>query len=244
MTKGKKQTMCSVPMFTNERRKIMMKRRKMKTMCLMLVCTITGLCNLSYSDYVTLVDVNFQNGTVHNYSGAAATGKAGDQWNNIWNATSTGDPERMNLKDVNGNATAIDIETIGLNRWSCKNEEPYPNELFYSYHGPSQLTISDLDANATYDLYFYSGYNYSTQTMSFTIGGVTKQPTQTNPQTLNSFVENVNYVVFRGISPDANGKIIVQLADTPFNGFQIGQVPEPATIGLLTLGFGLLHRKK
>ncbi|MGJ3242338.1 MAG: hypothetical protein ACFE0O_05190 [Opitutales bacterium] len=166
----------------------------------------------------TLVNVDLNGGgTQYDFSGAAAVGQTGDQWN-IITGTSTSSP----LVDTQGSATTITFQAGEQGAFE-NGEDPssgaswggrrYPadkNDLFRDYKfnnhtdaNSRNFVIGGLDSTKSYDLYFYgsvriSGANFGG---TFTVDGVTKESDYTlsgnAPATLT---EGHQYVVFRNIA--------------------------------------------
>lgn len=83
-----------------------------------------------------------------------------------------------------------------------------PNDLLEDYafgsttNGPVELRFDGLFTDATYDLYLYAGDSIAGTAFSF--GGNVKE---TSAGDQSTFLENVNYVVFRDLVPNAGGTI-------------------------------------
>lgn len=194
-------------------------------------------------EYAMLVNVNFQ-GAGEVMTAAAGAGSAGD----YWNAVSYGTMDlQSNLLDSSGNTTTIDMQKSTWGTGLCNGSSSDSTKLFRAYtdanNEPTEawhtLSLSGMDASETYDIYLYSGWNWSSDSINFRIGGATKQADEDNTTVL-SYEENKNYVVFRDIVPDASGNLLVEYGNEvgSFNGFQIGLVDRPEyQIELINVNF-------
>ncbi|MES2982057.1 MAG: PEP-CTERM sorting domain-containing protein [Verrucomicrobiota bacterium] len=125
------------------------------------------------------------------------------------------------------------------------------------------LTITGLNDNYTYSVAIISGGNYN-HTNQWNFGGTadfsdpnlpgdftggTTLTTVSSTETLNVWVNGVNYVVFSNIQ-STGGNIVIQnraINDKfSMNGFQLVAIPEPSHAALFALGvFGFLfHRRR
>jgi hypothetical protein len=115
---------------------------------------------------------------------------------------------------------------------------------------PAGFSISGL-APGAYDVYLYSedGTAGNADTV-FTINGVVASQTATNLNNVSTFVQNQDYVVFDAVptSGDISGIFSPTSTDGAagvFNGITLVAVPEPASVGILTVGtLGLLARRR
>lgn len=221
----------------------------MKIMRNMLVLLAVGAlaAGSAFGDYASLVNVNFVGTDAGVTTGAAGTGAAGDQWNNVSGDYEIGQ-DGLSLLDSTGAASDIDVV---VDTWEAGVSSGSPVALFtgYGHTGRSATsgdwgvyTLSGLDVAKTYDIYLYSTWGWNTDTATFKIG--TEQKQGSNPTgNRSTFVENENYVVFSSVSPDASGNLAVEyskLANTAFNGMQIGAIPEPGTLGMVGLCGGAI----
>lgn len=212
------------------------------------------------------VDFSTSDGTAGPYAGAAVAPNSGTIWNGLAIGPETDAPlvptfTSGALVASNGSNTPVTV-TLGNFRAYEADEKPaaIASALLtdYAYNdlvgpdGPdSTFSIANLDSAFTYDLYLFSqNGDHANATTSFTINGLTKFAA--NPDaTLGSFVEDVNYVLFSGLAPDAFGAIAgtfnSEEADNfaAFNGFQLVQVPEPTALSILpAAGLLALRRRR
>ena len=126
---------------------------------------------------------------------------------------------------------------------------------FPAGNSPVPFSIAGLVNGGIYDLYVFSqngGYNSSTTV--FTIGAMSKTVTNdtSDAQGPTGFVQTRNYEVFPGLIATGgtiSGSFVTGKAGNAgaFNGFQIMQVPEPASFGLFAVGLvgmALLVRRR
>ena len=119
-------------------------------------------------------------------------------------------------------------------------------DIAYTF-STATFSLNNVPVGTDYDLYLYSqnGAFKSSQT-EFIIG--TTVHTAINTAT-SVFVLDTNYVLFHGLSPDGLGAINVTMnnlspSGASFDGFQLLELPEPASMSLLGLGGLLLLRRR
>lgn len=151
--------------------------------------------------------------------GPAAVGNENDYWNSIAANNSIARPWSLeNIRTGSDAATTIDIAVADFAESST-----YPpsdgDRLMRDYHylgangynGPGFINLSQVPAG-TYDLYLYSFTPIANdQNAVFTVGTTTKTVIPAPAGPFGGYVEDENYVVFRGISPDGNGNISIQV---------------------------------
>ena len=184
-------------------------------------------------------------------TGAAGTGIAGDYWNNYGFMSV---PYTYVLKDADENDSGISMINSERYGWHAGTINETVGPLLYGYYGNSSnntdglsTTFSGFSEGDIVDVYCYSAaVGQAGGGQTFTIDGTSLRGT--NKGLVSSFVEGENYVVFYGVTPDANGEITVvgSYDHHPINGYQLDITPEPASIGLLGVGglFAVLRRKK
>ena len=195
-----------------------------------------------------------------NYSGQGAFSDPG---HNYWNALVRNGTSPAATASDGTTATAVTFTEADTFTFNGGNTPGIA--LFKPYDGnatsppaapptPLTLTLNNVPTG-TYSLYLY-GINggYANRGTTFTVNGVSQSTVNT---TSSSFIQGNNYVLFTGLSP-VNGAISatytayagtgVQTSgnqEGDFNGLQLVQTPEPASIGLLGLGaLGLLARRR
>lgn len=159
-------------------------------------------------------------------SGAAATGQPGDFWNSLAASAQISRPWTLNnLRAHDDTATGINLANVDFAETST-----YPptdgDNLMRDYHyigaldlnGPAYIRLLNVPPGA-YDLYLYSFTPIATdQNAVFTVNGVTKTVTPSRPFT--GYQEDVNYVVYRNISP-VSGEISVTVEIDLFNQYAV-----------------------
>ena len=184
-------------------------------------------------------------------SGAAATGSAGDVWNDVEIAPLVASTFG-GLVDSTGAAVAgASIGFDGNHNWgtAVAPDAAYggagvlmadylvPN----AFNGSTTFTITVPEANTDYTLYLYGVTNFAPQDSRFTVAGANEgAQTVTSPDISGPLTVIEDYVVFTG-STNASGEIVVTVdsATSDFyaiNGFQLDVVPEPSSLALLCLG--------
>lgn len=125
----------------------------------------------------------------------------------------------MDLVDSQGNATAIDVNfavASGTFDFSSnRTSNPIIQNYFTINNGfggnandpdPATISLSDLDADTTWDIYFISQGDQIGQGGSFTINGQTLTADASEP-TADTFIEGANYVVFTDVQANSRGQI-------------------------------------
>ncbi|MCX6872522.1 MAG: hypothetical protein NTW21_01760, partial [Verrucomicrobia bacterium] len=201
------------------------------------------------ADHASLIniDVNGHN-TPHSpspgtYSGAAAIGAFGDQWNswNPGNGYPLSSPAPLTVvKDSAGNATGV---SLGITQCGSDAIPSSPANCLlddYLFVGPATgvqaatVTISGLTAGGSYDLYLYGAagtFPNNQRPATFAVGGVSK----TLDRTVGFdgvFTGNRDYVKFLNVTA-GSGEISIVLAAPAggygqCNGLQLQAVPVPA----------------
>lgn len=204
-------------------------------------------CAASAQTYIN-IDFNITNPTpaYGTYTGAGPAPGAGTLWNglsvgfeNVLNASYTS----PTLSNSTGTATPITISLGGFKSYEAnENPSPFATSLMTNFlyqevlgtGGPNAtFSLNNLDATATYDLYFMAqNGGYRSAATIFTIDGISQTTTNTGPG-MGSFILNGNYVVYTGLVPSPGGTISgtfnsAKVADNAsWNGLQIVQHGAP-----------------
>ena len=223
--------------------------------------TASGLALLApIGARAALVDVQFgSTGPTAStqFSGAALTGAAGDQWNYFQSGSGT-----SALTNTAGQASGLSVTYTASGAYGV-----VPSASgFYgtSYAALMQsfiytsttisITLQGLAPGQAFALYIYgqSDQNSGNYGGTVTVNGSTQTALET---TYTSFVNNGNYLLFQGTA-DSAGAIAISDAVAPgrpqtmVNGIQLTTqtVPEPMALSLFGFGVGVLglfrHRSK
>jgi endoglucanase len=166
-------------------------------------------------------------------SGAAALGKAGDQWNGINVSSGNGIP----LVYANGSTSAVTMTFTSGGGYDVNDyggSTPFAGTLYdalmedYLYNGGSAktITLSGLAANSTYDLVLYNAADAAAagRTTHFTINGNTQNSVWDGSS--STLVAGVDYVEFESALSDGSGNLVITYtgngsAEGDIDGFQI-----------------------
>jgi hypothetical protein len=204
-----------------------------------------------------LIDVQFSPDTA--MTGAAATGSAGDQWNQIQSGSSVSD-----LNDTTGTASTVGLSWSDSSGSAIRSRSGFDSLTSGKLDGfsggggegfksvPVDFTFSGLTPDGTYDLFVYAG-NYSNESTVTTVGGIQQNIADTPG--LTAYVSGGNYTEFSVVA-DGSGDLSFAVqnstvtspttVNTPVNGFQLetaqssNATPEPSTWGLLGGGLALI----
>lgn len=161
--------------------------------------------------------------------GPAAVGAPGDRWNSLAVNNDLARPWTLtNLRAHDDSGTPIDLEVPDFAESSTYPPSDGDNLMrdyiylgAHGYNGPATIRLSQVPAG-TYDLYLYSFTPIADdQNAVFTVNGVTKTVTPAPPGPFMGYVEDENYVVYRGLSPDASGEIVITVEIDFFNSFAV-----------------------
>ncbi len=159
-------------------------------------------------------------------NGPAAIGQAGDLWNSLPASDAVQRPWTMqNLRAHDRYSTGIQIQNINFAETSThppSDGDDLMRDYHYisadNYNGPATIRLTSVPAG-TYDLYLYSFTpTANDQNAVFTVNGVTKTVAQSIPFT--GYQEDVNYVVYRDISP-TSGEISITVEIDLFNEYAV-----------------------
>lgn len=224
--------------------------RSRKTMSMVLAVVVCSLCSVSQA---ALINVNYQRSGYGVPSGAGVVGQIGDIWNLVLESQRS---TELALNDTKGIASGISIRPdAALNNYgNSSSTNPDPSNpglnVFSSYISTAwgrYIIFSGFSQGDIVDVYCYSGtFNWSYDT-KFGIGDDTasRKTLDNAVVTSTGFIENNNYALFSGVTPDENGEISVYVSGAYIAGFQLDVVPEPATAALLSIGgIAAMVRKK
>ena len=135
----------------------------------------------------------------------------------------------------------------GANSDGINQDGLYPGSAIrdsFAMRSPAQVRLADLDPASIYNVKLFSSTDSSRQ-MHWTINGETK----VSADPFNNLWE---FTLFSGVSPDAQGNLLIDADDAGHTGYwsvlEIELIPEPSTlVGLLTLaitGLAFYPRRK
>lgn len=201
------------------------------------------------------------------FTGAAATGNAGDYWNMVVGDSSLGVTTNIvgarNLYNTGGLGGGV----VARLEWNSASHVvvtgtngttgTYAN-LFNTYIKDlgtvtSYIRILDLTPSKYYFLYMINqaGKLTGNQVTYTTNGTVQAQTTATTVASTTSLVQGTNYQQYT-VQADGSGELLINInggSNAVVNGFQLTDTPEPGTIGMALggiamVGIGRLRRKR
>jgi hypothetical protein len=208
---------------------------------------------------------------------AVAPSSGANHWNNLtgtYNTSPVGGPAVTNsfsgITDANG-ANPIALNVRGTQAWGVKtgvgsgNSPPIAVEMFRGWVGanvPMNITntVSGLDYHNSYDLYLYSSWGWTENTVNYEVidgygdslsGSVTETRANILGHAADDYsgcVEGQNYIVISNVTPTVAGEIVFtgKCNDGIMSGLQIREHPgagylPPAKI--LSITDGLRHEQ-
>ncbi len=184
----------------------------------------------------------------------AAPSAGSNTWNNLiapainWNPSNA-----VTIAQANGSRTiGLDWVDDGGNDyrdWSTTTANGVTDNLFESYYGKgsfnSTMQITGLDTSASYDVYAYSTWGWSTDPVTFSLtqgyaDTTTRSFTAVQANCANDYANiaaGQNYVIFTNVTPSLAGKIDLNLqsANGGWSGLQIVENPGQASLPMVEI---------
>jgi len=226
----------------------------MKT-SLLLAALLTGATGAAHAQ--NIISWAYNNGQA-----IPATGSAGVLAATNWNLT--GDAGSLSLSYNNATPSGVTLSLAGgFGAWGIGGgvQDPngtYNNAIFDGYYNSlgSSLTLGNIPYS-TYDVYVYFSSDQDGRTGTVSDGTTAfsfSTDTRVKVDAHGNFVfalttdtgadnPSADYAFFSGLTGSSQTFTIANASDgMGFAGFQIQEVPEPSTMAITVLGFGLLFR--
>jgi hypothetical protein len=184
------------------------------------------------------------------------TGGSGGPFSLVY---ANGSPSSVTMSSLTFNGSFVS-DAPNFPSISTFNGTPWANLMGAYISVPSQtapgfVSLTGLSPSASYNLVLYNAANASlngfstARTTRFTVDSNTLSSAWDG--STSTLVQGVDYVEFSGVKSDAMGNLVITFSGTgsagsglsaegDFNGFQLEQVPEPGTFGLVGAGIALL----
>ena len=208
--------------------------------------TENTLWNINIAGNIGDTQINVTNGVI-----VMAPANGDNEWNNV--AGENGLDNVFTVYDSNG-GNSIGYETSGSHNWGVSLDLVFPN-LFYGWCGanaPMNMTnvLTGLDADNAYDIYVYSTWRWTQNTVDYEIIEGYADVTSASVSEVQGNVQNdayddysdcvygENYIIFENVTPTAEGRIAFTgvCSDGILSGLQVLEVPGGGSIPDIEVG--------